>query len=255
MEKISVTIITKDEARNIRDCLESVRWADEIVVVDSGSTDETLRICQGYQARVYQEEWTGFSRLKNSAIEKTRNDWVLSLDADERVSPELREEIPRVLEREPSLDGYFMARKNFFLGRWIKRCGWYPDYNLRLFRKGRGRFLERAVHERVEIQGRTGTLKHPLIHDTYHSLSDFFLRMDRYSTLAAQEMHAQGKKDRFRDLFFRPPFTFLQMYLLRAGFLEGYCGFLLSVLYSYYTFAKYSKLRELKERGNAGYPK
>jgi len=247
MEKISVTIITKNEEHNIRDCLESVKWADEIVVVDNGSTDDTLKICREYGAGVYPEEWKGYSGQKNSAIDKSRNEWVLSLDADERVSPDLHREISATLEGNPSSDGFFIARKNFFLGRWIRHCGWYPDFNLRLFRKSRGRFQERAVHERVEVQGETGTLKHPLIHETYRSLGEFYRRIDRYSTLAARELHSQGKRYRFRDLFFRPPFTFLQMYFLRAGFLEGHSGFLLSSLYSFYTFAKYAKLKELEE--------
>jgi glycosyltransferase involved in cell wall biosynthesis len=248
MEKVSVAIITKNEEPNIQDCLRSVNWADEIVVVDNGSTDETRRICQDFRARVYLEEWKGFSRQKNSAIGKTRNEWVLSLDADERVSAELREEIEKTLTGEPSCAGYFIARKNFFLGRWIRYCGWYPDFNLRLFRKGRGCFLERAVHERVEVDGPVGYLKHPLHHETYRSLRDFLVRMDSYSTLAAQEMQGEGRRCRLSDLLLRPPFTFLQLYLLRGGFLERYPGFLLSVLYSFYTFAKYSKLRELQEK-------
>jgi len=250
MVRISVAIITQNEERNIRECLESVRWADEIVVVDNGSTDETHQIFQDFPARVYLEEWKGFSGQKNSAIEKTRNEWVLSLDADERVSPELRQEIELNLEGDPSTDGYYIARKNFFLGRWIKHCGWYPDYNLRLFRKSRGRFGERAVHERVELQGNVRYLKNPLIHQTYRSLSDFLGRMDRYSTLAAQEMQNEGRRYRLFDAFFRPPFTFLQMYVLRGGFLEGYLGFLLSMLYAFYTLVKYSRLREFQEKEN-----
>ncbi len=249
MEKISVAIITHNEERNIRDCLESVKWADEIVVVDNGSTDGTIKVCQEYRARVYQESWKGFSAQKNSAIEKTTNEWVLSLDADERIGPELRQEIEKVLQEEPPVDGYWIARKNYFLGRWIRYCGWYPDRNLRLFRKSRGRFTERAVHEKVEVQGKTATLIYPLVHETYRSLSDFLIRSDRYSTLAAGEMQRQGRRYRFGNAFFRPPLTFLQMYLLRAGFLEGYWGFLLSVLYSYYTFAKYAKLKDLGQRG------
>jgi glycosyltransferase involved in cell wall biosynthesis len=248
MEKISVAIITHNEERNIRDCLESVKWAGEIVVVDNGSTDGTLKICQEYRARVYQEGWKGYSAQKNSAIEKTANEWVLSLDADERIGPELRQEIENALQGEPPVDGYWIARKNHFLGRWIRYCGWYPDRNLRLFRKSRGCFTERAVHEKVEVQGKTATLNHPLIHETYRSLSDFLIRSDRYSTLAAGEMQRQGRNYRWGDVFFRPPLTFLQMYLLRAGFLEGYSGFLLSVFYSYYTFVKYAKLKELGQR-------
>lgn len=248
MEKISVAIITLNEEGNIRDCLESVKWADEIVVVDNGSTDGTIKVCQEYRARVYQESWKGFSAQKNSAIEKTTNKWVLSLDADERIGPVLRQEIENTLQEDPPVDGYWIARKNYFLGRWIRYCGWFPDRNLRLFRKSRGRFTERAVHEKVEVQGKTANLNHPLIHETYRSLSDFLIRSDRYSTLAAGEMWRQGRKYHWGDVFFRPPLTFLQMYLLRAGFLEGYWGFLLSVLYSYYTFAKYAKLKELGQR-------
>ncbi len=246
MEKISVTIITKNEEENIRGCLESVQWADEIVVVDNGSTDGTLKICREYRARVFPEDWKGYSGQKNSAIEKTRNEWILSLDADERIGPDLRREIEATLEGNPSADGYFIARKNFFLGRWIRYCGWYPDLNLRLFRKSRGRFRERAVHEKVELQGKTAKLKNPLIHETYRSLSDFFQRVDRYSSLAAREMHREGRRYRLMDVLLRPPFTFLQMYILQAGFLEGYSGFLLSVLYSFYNFAKYNKLKELE---------
>lgn len=246
-EKISVAIITRNEEANIRACLEGVRWADEIVVVDNYSSDQTASLCRAFSARVFQEEWKGFAGQKNSAIAKARHDWVLSVDADERVTPALREEIGRTLER-PAHDGYYISRKNFFCGRWIRRCGWFPDYNLRLFRKDRGEFRERAVHEKVELRGRAGYLQEPLEHWTYRSLGDFLRRMDRYSTLAAEEMDREGRRFRLLDLL-RPSFTFLQMYLLRAGFLEGYAGFQLSLLYSFYTFAKYSKLRELQEHG------
>jgi glycosyltransferase involved in cell wall biosynthesis len=246
MQKISVTIITKNEAENIRDCLDSVRWADEVVVVDSGSTDGTLEIARQWGARVFQEEWKGYAAQKNSAIDKTRNEWILSLDADERVPAALQREIENRLAAAPPVDGFYIARKNFFSGRWIRTCGWYPDYNLRLFRKNRGRFQERAVHEKVEMEGRTENFKTPLIHRTYRSLSDFLQRLDRYSTLAAQQMQREGRKVRHRDLLLRPPLTFLHLYILRAGFLEGTKGFLLSRLYSFYTFAKYAKLKEMQ---------
>jgi glycosyltransferase involved in cell wall biosynthesis len=253
MEKISVAIITKNEALNIRQCLESVQWADEVVVVDNGSTDDTREICQAFHARVFVEEWKGFSRQKNSAIGKTRNEWVLSLDADERITPPLGQEIQALLQGPPAADGYFIARKNYFSDRWVKHCGWYPDYNLRCFRKSKGSFQERTVHEKVEIQGKVGYLKQPLEHHTYDSLGDFIERMDRYSTLAAQEMDRENRRYRFIDLLFRPPFTFLQMYLLRSGFLEGYLGFQLSVFYAFYTFLKYSKLKELQGRNHSGH--
>jgi glycosyltransferase involved in cell wall biosynthesis len=248
MEKISVAIITKNEERNIRACLESIRWADDVVVVDSGSTDQTLKICREYPVRIFVEEWKGFARQKNSAIAKTHNEWVLSLDADERIPLELKEEIEKETSQDPVSNGYFIARKNYFAGRWIRYCGWFPDYNLRLFRKSSGRFQERAVHERVQVEGKAERLRNFLIHETYQSVGDFLQRMDRYSTLAAREMRQEGKQFRVFDLLFRPPFTFVQMYLIRLGFLEGYWGFLLSGLYSFYTFAKYSKLRELQGR-------
>lgn len=251
MEKVSVAIITQNEALNIRPCLESVQWADEIVVVDSGSSDDTGKICQAHGARLFTEGWKGFARQKNSAIDKVSHEWVLSLDADERIPGALRQEIQALLSAGPDCDGYCIARKNFFLGRWIRRCGWYPDYNLRLFRRGRGRFLERAVHEKVEVKGRVGYLKNPMEHHTYRSLSDFAERMERYSTLAALEMKKEGKGFHFHDIFLRPPLTFLQMYVLRGGFLEGYYGFLLSVLYSFYTLLKYGKLKELQEKDHS----
>ena len=166
---------------------------------------------------------------------------------------EVRREMEESLATEPSVDGYWIPRKNFFLGRWIRRCGWYPDLNLRLFRKSRGRFGERVVHERVDIHGKTLTLTQPLIHETYRTLADFLQRMDRYSTLGAREMNREGRKFRLADVLFRPPLTFLQMYILRAGFLEGTDGLVLSVLYSFYTFAKYAKLREIGKSGKPGY--
>jgi len=252
MEKISVAIITRNEEGNIRDCLESVTWADDVVVVDNGSTDRTLEICREYGARVFSEEWKGYAGQKNSAIEKTRHEWVLSLDADERVTPELRREMEAAVAESPPADGYWIPRKNYFLGRWVRRCGWYPDLNLRLFRKSRGRFGDRAVHERVEVEGKSLTLNQPLIHVTYRTIADFLQRMDRYSALAAEEMRREGKPFRRRDLLLRPPFTFFQMYFLRAGFLEGTDGLALSALYSFYTFVKYAKLKEMGKREKPG---
>jgi len=245
MKKISVAIITKDEEKNIGACLESVKWADEIIVVDAGSRDKTLQICAEYGAKVFVEAWQGYGRQKNKAIEKAKNEWVLNLDADERVTPELAAEIAEVLDGVSELNGFYIPRKNFFGSRWIRHGGWYPDYNLRLFRQSKGRFQERQVHEKVILEGKVGYLKNPLEHRTYNSIKEFLQRQDLYSDLAAQEMFKEGKQYRFYDILFRPFWTFFQMYVLRAGFLDGYYGFLLARLYSYYTFAKYSKLKEL----------
>jgi glycosyltransferase involved in cell wall biosynthesis len=244
-QKISVAIITLDEERRIRPCLESVTWADEIVICDSGSTDKTLEISREYTDWVYVDEWRGYGAQKNLAVERASSPWILSLDADERVTPELRKAIEEVLEHEMALDGYYIPRKNYFLGRWVRRCGWYPDYVLRLFRRGRGRFTDRAVHEAVRLEGGVGYLKASLDHYTYSSISDYLVRMDRYSTLGAEELRREGNRASLRDLLLRPPFTFVRMYLFQAGFLEGWRGFLLASLYAYYTFIKYAKLWEM----------
>lgn len=248
MQELSVTIITLNEEGNIRECLESVKWADEIVVSDSGSTDRTIDICREYGAKVFQDEWLGFGRQKNLCIERASNDWILNIDADEMVTPLLREEIERVLEDRGGCDGFYIPRKSFFLGRWIRHCGWYPDYNLRLFKKGKGRFNEREVHEAVELNGRVGYLGNPLEHYTYKSISDFLERMDRYSTLSAKEMFKEGKRVGLFDILFRPELTFFKMYILKRGFLEGYRGLILSGLYASYTLSKYVKLWEMSRK-------
>lgn len=244
-EKLSVTVITLNEEREIGDCLESVAWADEIVVVDSGSSDRTIEIARKFTEKVVYHAWAGYAAQKNRAIDLATHPWVLSLDADERVSPELREEIERLLESSPRAVGYRIPRKNFFLGRWIQHGGWSPDYVLRLFRRDAGRFTERKVHESVTVYGEIGTLQSPLEHYTYRSMPDYFQRMDRYSTLAAEEMFEAGKRADLLDLLLRPCATFLKMFLLRQGFRDGMDGLLLSRLYSLYTFTKYAKLYKM----------
>jgi len=235
---VSAVVITWNEASNIRDCLASVRWAAETIVLDRFSTDDTAAIARECGARVYQEEWKGFARQKNSAVEKAVSPWILSLDADERVSPLLAEEIRAVVGRPDALDGYHVPRKNFFDGRWIRHGGWHPDYVLRLFRKGSGRFQDRRVHERFVLEGKSGYLRSPIEHYTYRSVSDYLARMDRYSLLAAQEAASDGKAP-WSSLCLRPAFTFFKMYVLRGGFLDGKAGFFLAVSYAYYTFLKY----------------
>jgi glycosyltransferase involved in cell wall biosynthesis len=248
MSTLSVTIITLNEEANIVPCLESARWADEIVVLDSGSTDRTVELARQFTDRVISVTWQGFGKTKNLAVAEARMDWIFVLDADERITPELRQEIQAVLQADGPADGYRVPRRNHFCGRDIHHLGWYPDYSIRLFRKTRGRFNEREVHESVEIQGQTGTLQHPMLHYTYTSISDFVLRMDRYSTLAAQELLKQGKKPRWGELVWRPFFTFLKLYILQKGFLEGRDGYTLAFLYSTYNFLKYYKFREMRRQ-------
>ncbi|HBG46959.1 MAG TPA: glycosyltransferase family 2 protein [Deltaproteobacteria bacterium] len=244
MPRLTVTIIALNEEANIRGCLESVKWADEIIVSDSGSDDRTVDICREYGARVFNDEWLGFGRQKNLAGDRASGDWILNIDADERVTPGLKEEILEAMAG--GAKGYYVPRKNYFGDRWIRHCGWWPDYNLRLYRKGSGRFTDRYVHERVEVKGPTAKLKSPLEHRTYKDVSDYLGRMERYSTLAAEEMLNQGRNAGITDILLRPSFTFFKMYVLRRGFLDGTAGVILSILYASYTLAKYAKLWEMK---------
>ncbi|MEW6409288.1 MAG: glycosyltransferase family 2 protein [Nitrospirota bacterium] len=247
MEKLSVAIITHNEEDNVRTALESVKWADEIVVVDSFSTDRTIEICKEYTDRIFLSEWEGFSRQKNKVIGFTSHLWVLVIDADEYVTEELKEEIIRELGH-PRYDGYYIPRKNYFGGRWIRHGGWFPDHTLRLFRKDKGLFYDREVHEAIELNGEPGYLKNSLKHYTYRNISDYLQRMDRYSTLAADEMLKKGKRFHLYNLFINPATTFLKMYIFKRGFLDGIYGLILSGLYTCYTFAKYAKLKELSHR-------
>ena len=242
--KISVTVITLNEESNIGPCLESLGFADEIVVVDSGSTDRTEEICRAHsKVRFHRQTWLGFGCQKNVAAGFAANDWVFNIDADERVSPQLAQSLVGV---DPlGARSYRVARENYFGTRWIRRCGWYPDYNLRLYDRRECAFSERSVHESLLCRGAVGLLRGNLVHKTYTGVSDYLKRMDRYSTLAAGEVVKAGKRPGLPQLMFKPLFTFFKMYLLKLGFLEGYTGFLLSLLYAQYTFCKYAKAKEL----------
>jgi glycosyltransferase involved in cell wall biosynthesis len=244
---LSVTLITLNEEQNLRDCLESVRFADEIILLDSGSRDRTLEIARGFQVKVFQEPWQGFSGTKNSAQEKAGGEWILNLDADERVTPALREEIQRVLSAGSDCSGFRIPRKNYFCGQWIRHGGWYPNHQLRLYRRDAGRFAPREVHEQVEVQGRVGTLDQPLEHYTYRSISDYLRRMDRYADLSARQYLKEGRRIGWPAILARSGFTFLQMWIFKRGFLDGVNGLVLAVLYSQYTFIKYAKLKEMEK--------
>jgi glycosyltransferase involved in cell wall biosynthesis len=241
---ISATIITLNEEKNIDDCLACLDWVSEIIVVDSGSTDRTREICCAYpNVQFHDHPWEGFGRQKNLAASLAGSEWVLNIDADERVSAELKASI--VSAGFDGVDGFRVARENYFGKRRIKYCGWYPDYNIRLYNRRRCSFGERAVHEAVECNGEIGTLNGNLIHHTYADISDYLIRMERYSTLAACQMIADGRQPGMIDVIVRPFFTFIKMYLLKRGLLEGYMGFVLSCLYAVYTFCKYAKSREM----------
>ena len=248
MPKLSVTIITKNEAANIAAALESVAWADELIVVDSGSTDETVGIARRYTDRVSSREWEGYGAQKNHAAGLAEHDWILSLDADERVSPELAVEIRERLAREPPHPGYRIPRVTSYLGRWIRSTDWYPDYQLRLYDRRAARWNARSVHESVSTDGTVGRLRHELHHYAYRNLSDHLVTIDRYTTLAAHQMHAQGRRAGWLDVGLHPPVAFCRNYALRLGFRQGLPGLIVSLMNSYYVFLKFAKLWELQRR-------
>jgi glycosyltransferase involved in cell wall biosynthesis len=242
--RLSVTVITLNEEARLRACLESVAWADEIVVVDAGSTDRTVALARDFTDHVLVRPWPGFAEQKNFALAQARGEWVLSLDADEEVTPELRDAVLGIVKGSPAAAGYAVARRNIMWGAWIRHGGLYPDWQIRLFRRGRGRFLPRAVHESVQVDGPVERLRQPLLHRSYRDVADFLARADRYSTLAAGEWIAGDRPVRPRDLVLRPLGRFLSMYVARAGFLDGWRGLLLAGLYAYYVFMRTAKALE-----------
>jgi (heptosyl)LPS beta-1,4-glucosyltransferase len=246
--RLSVVVITLNEEERLRACLESVAWADEIVVVDAESQDKTAQIAREFTERVVVRPWPGFAAQKNFGLELAQGDWILSLDADEEVSPELRAEVTRTIAGPAAADGYAMPRKNIYWGRWVRHGGLYPDWQIRLFRRGRARFLERDVHESVRVEGRVERLRGALLHQSYRDVADFLTRADRYSTLAAEEWVRSGRPARARDLVLRPLGRFLKMYLLRLGCLDGWRGLLLATLYAYYVGMRAAKILERARR-------
>jgi glycosyltransferase involved in cell wall biosynthesis len=251
MPLLSVAIITCDEERNLARTLASVSFADEIVIVDSGSKDRTVEIARSFGAHVFVREWPGFAPQKNFAIAQCTGDWILSLDADEELTPELRTQIRVLLPTNPPADAYFLKRRNLFLNRWIKRGGYYPDPKLRLFRRAAANFHhphfeERPVHETIVFDGESSRLDFDLIHHAYPTLEDYLEHMDRYSTLGAQLLVEQGRVSRsfpafYWNVFCVPCLTFLWNYLLRLGFLDGREGLLLHLYHSTYVSWKYAK--------------
>jgi glycosyltransferase involved in cell wall biosynthesis len=246
---LSVVIITFNEEANLPRTLASVTWADEIIVVDSGSTDRTLEIAKSCNTKVWVEPWKGFAAQKNSAIEKATSDWVLSLDADEEVSTELKTDIGNVICDRSPREGYSIPRRNMFLGRFIRHGGFYPDAKLRLFRRGAAQFESRLVHEDAQLDGTAGTLGGDLIHHSYPTLSSYIEHMNRYSSLGAEMAVSKGKRGfSFVNIVLRPLFTFIYNYFFRLGFLDGREGLLLHLYHSVYVSWKYAKLWEISRK-------
>jgi len=245
--RLSAYVIAYNDERNMRACLESVAgWADELIVVDSHSIDKTAAIARSFTDKIYQVDFQGFGQLRNQAVSYCSHEWVFSLDTDERMTPELREEIRQVLSRGPEADAYFVPRKNFFLGRWIRHCGWYPDYRQpQLFRKSRFRYRQELVHESFDCDGVVGHLKQPALQYPFWDIDHYIAKQDRYSDLMARRMVEQGRRFSAHQLVTHPLAAFIKMYCLRKGFLDGMPGLILSGLYGYYTFMKYAKFWEL----------
>lgn len=239
---LSVIVITKDEARHIGDCLDSVSFADEIIVVDSGSNDGTRDIAQAKGAKVHiTEDWPGFGPQKNRALDLATCDWVLSIDADERVTPELKQAILRELAA-PRAQAYKIARLSNFCGRWIRHSGWWPDHVLRLFKRTTARFTDAAVHESVKAQGQAAVVEGHFLHYPYADMDAMIAKVNRYSTDAAQMMHARGKTTSIPGVLGHAFWTFVRIYIIRRGFLDGKEGLILAVTAATGSFFRYSKL-------------
>lgn len=249
MSSISAILITRNEEHNIEECLSSVSWVNEIVVVDAGSSDTTVAKAKEFTKKIFVRPWEGYGAAKNFALSQASSEWILWLDADERVSEALKEEIQKVLTlHESKTVAYSVPRKANFLGRWILHCGWYPGRVTRLFRREHGRFTESRVHERLEIQGQEGELTSDLLHYTDPSLSRYFEKFNKYTSLAAEELVDEGRRFSFSQITLRPVWTFIRMYFFKLGFLDGLQGFVLCILSSCYVFTKYAKLWERRIR-------
>ncbi len=246
METISATLITYNESHNIEEALQSLAWADEIVVVDSGSHDGTLEICRRFTDKVFHRDWTGFVDQKTFAVQQASHDWIFSLDADERPSADLQREIARLRSDGFPHAGFRIPRVAYFMGRWIRHGDWYPDYQLRLFDRRSARWQGGRVHESVRIEGESGMLRGEILHYTYRTLSDYLKRLEVYSALAAEDFRQRGKKSDGFKIIAHPLATFIKAYFLKRGFLDGVPGLMVACMGAISVFFKYSKLYELQ---------
>lgn len=244
---VSAIVVCFNEEDRIRDCLESLRWCDEIVVVDSYSTDRTPEICRDYTNRFIQREWLGYREQKAFAHSQATKPWVLLVDADERVPAELREEIQKTLKEDGGqYAGYAVPRLVHYLDRWWRRGGWYPDYDVRLFRRESATWGGSEPHEKILVNGRVQRLRHPLHHYSYRSIEDHMQRINRFTTLASRELLREGERWRLVDALARPAVRFFRSYILKRGFMDGFAGFYVAATAAVYVFLKYAKLWELE---------
>ncbi|MFZ5518314.1 MAG: glycosyltransferase family 2 protein [Candidatus Zhuqueibacterota bacterium] len=251
MKKLSVIVITRNEEKNIRDCLESVRWADEIIVVDARSSDATAELCKEFTERIFVRDWPGFAAQKQFALDQAKFDWVLSIDADERATPALQRDIRTVLSDENEApDGYYIPRLSYFLGKKIMHSGWYPGYQLRLFRRDRTKVSASRVHEGFLVDGRVGYLQNDLLHFTHPSVEESLNRMNRYSSLEALDRFERKKTKQVRwyDFIIHPFSAFARQFFVHQGFRDGIQGFILALISGTVKMALYMKLWELQRK-------
>jgi glycosyltransferase involved in cell wall biosynthesis len=252
--KLSVTVITRNEGANLAEALESVSWADEIVVVDSESTDETIGVARRFTDRVITHPWQGYVAQKNYAASIARHDWILSLDGDERVTPELSSEMRSMLSGAIEKAAFRIPRVTWHLGRWIRSTDWYPDFQVRLYDRRAARWTGKYVHESLTVDGAVGDLKGELHHYPYRDISDHLETIGRYTTYAAEQMREEGRRAGLVQMAGHPPLAFLRNYILRGGFRDGVPGFVVSAFNAYYVFLKFAKLRELQSAPAARAP-
>ncbi len=252
--RLTALIITFNEAAHIAEAIQSVAWADEVLVVDSHSTDGTADLAAAAGARVEVRAWPGYIEQKNHGASIAQHDWILSIDADERVTPALAAEIRSLLAGDPGCPGYRIPRVSYYLGKWIRTTDWYPDPQLRLYDRRRGRWTGRYVHESVGVDGPAGMLRHDLQHYTYRDVSHHLKTIDRYTSLAARQMHEDGRRAGVLQILLHPPAAFLRNYLARGGFRDGQVGLIVSLLNSYYVLCKFVKLWELRHQAGTAAP-
>jgi len=244
---LSVIIIVKNEEASIRECLASVVWADEIIVLDSGSTDQTIAICKEFTDKVHETDWPGFGPQKNRALEYATKDWVLSIDADERISYDLQTEIKRTIQVSGRYDAYTMPRRSNYCGRYMKHSGWWPDHVVRLFRRGKAQFSDDLVHERIITNGSTGKLREPIIHESLLTLEQILNTMNSYSSAGAKMMAENHQQAGLTKAILHGLWTFIRTYIFRAGFLDGREGFMLAVSNAEGTYYRYLKLMVINQ--------
>ena len=247
--RLSVVLMVKNEAANLLRAQKSVGFADEIIVADTGSTDDTVRIAEQFGAKVIQCDWSGFGPTKAKALSHAAGEWILSLDADEEISLELAEDIRGVVhDSGNTFAAYRLSRQSNFLGRWMRHSGWFPDYVTRLYRRGRARMSDNKVHEKIIPDGEVGTLPGLLLHYTDPTIDHYLEKMRVYSRLSAEELHAAGRRCRWWDLAVRPPFMFVKTYVFKLGFLDSWQGLALAFYSAVHVFTKYARLKSLSAK-------